>query len=500
MSGLPYNNQGQILVLFGGTGDLTFRKLLPALYNLLKTDRLPEQFKVLIVGRQPFTNETYHQKMKQWIEGNARFKLNELDYQRFTEIVEYVEMNFGIAEDYNILKQRLDLLDGQRELKRIYYFAVAPSSFALIANSLKASGLAGQYPQDMVIIEKPFGDNLESAQQINAVLEATFVSENIYRIDHYLAKEMVQNVLAIRFANVIFEGIWSHSFIDNIQISASETVGVETRGNYYDHSGAIKDMVQNHLLQILSLITMEKPLDDSAKAIHDAQYEVLKQVRFSKETPLAANLVLGQYQVADETEENKSYRHEDKVNPESSTETFVALKLQVDNPRFKGVPIYLRTGKRMHKRSTEIAITFKAAQYQGQAVKNDVLLIKVQPDEGVYFKFNIKKPGQENSIQSVFMDFCQSCIYENRLNTPEAYERLLFAALNSDSSLFTSWDIAQNNWQFIETLNQAIKYQKVPLYFYESFTQGPLQAQQLLQKEGHDWVEEKVLGDEFVPE
>ena len=485
------------MILFGGTGDLTFRKLLPALYNLQKTDRLPTRFRVLIIGRRPYTSESYHEQMRSWIEGNARFRIDEESYQRFCEKVEYFQMDFNVPDGYGPLRERLNTLDPDRSAQRVYYFAVSPASFVVIAQDLAKAGLATQNPQDLIIIEKPFGDDLQTASEINEVLETVFVPSNIYRIDHYLAKEMVQNVLAIRFANVIFEGIWNRDYIDNIQISAAETVGVETRGNYYDHTGAIKDMVQNHLLQILSLVTMEKPLDESARSIHDAQYAVLAKVRFPQGEELGSSLVVGQYTVARESEENRSYRHEEKVDSQSMTETYAALKLEVDTPRFKDVPIYIRTGKRMHKRSTEIAITFKKSFYHGEQAKNDVLLIKVQPDEGVYFRFNIKKPGQEYSLQSVFMDFCQSCIYENRINTPEAYERLLFAAFAEDSSLFTSWDIAKNNWQFIEDLNREMPRQNVQLYFYESFDDGPVQAREMLERDGREWVEEKVLGDDF---
>lgn len=496
MSGLLIRND-PILILFGGTGDLTFRKLLPALYNLEATDRLAGDFKVLVIGRQPFEQDSYHDKMQTWIEKHARLKFNPAVFSRFKDKVIYFKMDFNDSEGYPRLKEKLHELDKDQSKPRLYYLAVAPSSFVIVAEYLRANNLAGQYERDSIIIEKPFGDDLDSATKINEVLESVFLPKNIYRIDHYLAKEMVQNILAIRFANPIFEGIWNNQYIDNIQISAAETVGVELRGNYYDHSGAIKDMVQNHLLQILSIVAMEKPDSLAYEDVQQAQFNLLKSLYLPMDETLSEHIVLGQYHVDQESDKNVSYVHEAKVNAESKTETYVALRLEIDNDRYRGVPIYLRTGKRMHKRSTEIAITFRSHGYFEHPVKEDVLLIKVQPDEGVYFRFNIKKPGQGYTIQPVFMDFCQSCIYENRLNTPEAYERLLYAAFEGDHSLFTSWDIAQNNWQFIETLNQQIDQQNIPLRLYESFSDGPEQARELLAREHRQWVEERVLGDDF---
>lgn len=484
-----------LLILFGGTGDLTFRKLLPALYNLDVTKKLDDAFQVIIIGRQPFTSASYHEKLEQWVKDNARIPFSETDYQSFIKKVEYFKMDFNETEGFPRLKAYLATLDPEQTRDRLYYLAVAPSSFNVIAHHLDEGQLIENKQKNTVIIEKPFGDDLKSAKHINDVFESVFDPERIYRIDHYLAKEMVQNILTIRFANTIFEGIWNNQFIDNIQISATEIVGVEGRGNYYDHSGAIKDMVQNHLLQLLSFVTMERPLSNQAHDIHQAQFDLLKHIHFPFDEGIHERLVLGQYAVEIPTEENKSYRDEQRVRPDSKTETYVAMQLEIDNDRFRGVPIFLRTGKKLHKRTTEIAIEFKAKVYNGELMKKDVLLIKVQPDEGIYFKFNIKKPGQGYEIESAFMDFCQSCIYENRINTPEAYERLLFAAMENDGSLFTSWEIAQNNWAFIEQLVSAIDQQQVQLQPYESYSEGPQATQDMLAKHQTNWVEEKVLGD-----
>lgn len=492
--GVKWMANNPVMILFGGTGDLTFRKLLPALYNLEKTSRLAADFHCLIIGRQPFDQDTYHEKMAQWVKAYARLKFDETLFASFKDKFTYLKMDFNEYEGYDELKRRLDEISVDRE--RLYYYAVAPSSFITITQHLKKAGLVDRLARDGVIIEKPFGDNLQSARDINQVMEQSFQADLIFRIDHYLAKEMIQNILTVRFANSIFAGIWNKDYIDNIQITAAEQVGVEDRGNYYDHSGALKDMVQNHLLQVLSIVTMDEPLDFSAQAIHSAQYEILKHLDFAKGTTLADHLVLGQYHVAQETENNLSYVHENRVQPDSQTETYVAMELRIDQDRFRDVPIYLRTGKRINRRTTEIVIEFKPVKNGGQ-LKNDVLIIRVQPDEGIYFRFNIKKPGQNNDIETVFMDFCQSCIYENRINTPEAYERLLNAAFHRDGSLFTSWDIVENNWAFVEQIDRSIQEYAIPVELYESFSSGPSGAERLLAQTGRHWIEEKVMGDDY---
>ncbi len=329
-----------------------------------------------------------------------------------------------------------------------------------------------------VIIEKPFGNDLESSQKINDTLTKLFDESNIFRIDHYVAKEMVQNISSIRFTNEIFKNIWNHDSIENIQISANEIVGVEGRGSYYDSTGALKDMFQNHILQIVSIVTMAEPDDSSASSIHYQQERILNNLVIDD---YEKDVVFGQYT---SNEDTLGYTQESSVDSNSKTETFVALKLGINLPEWQSTPIYVRTGKRMHERDTRISIVFKSENDKPQ----NVLIIKVQPEEGVYLQFNIKKPGQTYETQTVTMDFCQSCDYVNRINTPEAYERLLNAAMQGDHSLFTSFKQVEASWSFVETIiNKSSKM----IHDYQSYTSGPKASHDLLSKEGHFWIENK---------
>ena len=471
-SGMKIMNN-QIVTIFGGTGDLTYRKLLPAFYNLLKTDQLPEHFHIVIIGRQELSTQDYHDLLKPWLKEHARLKVSDEHLTKLLSYVTYFEMTFTQDEGYKRLKTKFEEIDPQAEI--MYYFAVAPSFFETIAQQLEKFDLI---ENSKIIIEKPFGNDLASANSINKTLTHIFGEDNIYRIDHYIAKEMVQNIFTIRFANAIFSNIWDNELIDNIQISANEMVGVENRGSYYDHVGAIKDMFQNHLLQILSIVTMDEPKTMDAHHIHKQQEAILEAVKIEN---FDTDVVLGQYEA---NEDSLNYVDEDRVNPESKTETFGAIKLAIDTHKWKGVPIYVRTGKRMASRSTHIAIEFKQ---KGDAPRN-VLVINVQPEEGVTFRFNIKTPGQTNDVKSVSMDFCQSCNYENRMNTPEAYERLLKAALASDHTLFASFKQVRLSWALVEEIASATK-DKQP-YLYKAYTNGPSEALALFERDGQEWIEE----------
>lgn len=471
-----------IVSIFGGTGDLSYRKLLPAFYNLMMRDELPDSFHIVIIGRRDYTSESYRESLRPWIEKHSRFKVSKEDLNRFLGYISYFKMTFTEEEGYPRLAQYFETLDPTA--KKLYYFAVAPSFFEVIAENLAKFGLN---KNGKIIIEKPFGNDLESAISINDTLLRYFDDQHIYRIDHYIAKEMVQNIFTIRFHNEIFQKIWNKDSIDTVQISASEEVGVETRGNFYDQTGALKDMFQNHLLQILSIVAMDEPENFDAKAMHKKQEHVLENLFIQD---YQKDIVYGQYLHGQKKSlSSRSYRDEMDVNPESNTETFVALKLGIDCPRWKGVPFYIRTGKRMHKRSTEVVIKFKE-HYQNPA---NILIIKIQPDEGVYFKFNIKKPGPSNEIQSVFMDFCQSCDIQNRLNTPEAYERLLDAAMLEDHTLFASFKQVRLSWKLTEDILKN-RPKKQPA-FYQAFTDGPQAAHDLLKRDGFEWIEEEVLGE-----
>lgn len=467
-----------IVSIFGGTGDLTYRKLLPAFYNLTHRQQLPEDFHIVIIGRRDYTSESYRETLKPWILEHSRCDVDPQILETFLQMVSYFKMTFTESDDYPALKDYFDTLNP--DAKKLYYFAVSPSFFEVIATHLAENNLN---QNAKIIIEKPFGNDLESAIQINNTLTQYFQEDDIYRIDHYIAKEMVQNIFTIRFANEIFKRIWDQQSIANIQITAAETVGVENRGNFYEQTGALKDMFQNHLLQILSIVTMEEPDSFDAYDIHKRQEDVLEKIIIEN---INEDVVFGQYQG---DEDHLSYRQEQDVASDSTTETFVALKLGIDNERFRNVPIYVRTGKRMHKRATEIVVEFK----DHMNTQANVLIIKIQPDEGVYFKFNIKKPGSSNESQAVFMDFCQSCDYENRQNTPEAYERLLEAALVEDHTLFASFKQVQLSWKLAEKILKEKQDRNIQPY--KVFSNGPQAAFDLLEKDGFSWIEESVLGE-----
>lgn len=466
-------SSSQTITIFGGTGDLTYRKLLPAFYNLMNTNLLPNDFQIVVIGRRDYTNSTYRNHVRDWVIKHSRLHKDDAQLDVFLDHIHYFKMTFTDDEGYGRLSEYYQTLNPNTQ--HLYYFAVSPSFFETIANQLAKHDLINN---SKVIIEKPFGNDLASSQKINDTLTKLFKESNIFRIDHYVAKEMIQNISTIRFTNEIFKNIWNNQSIDNIQISANETVGVEGRGSYYDATGALKDMFQNHILQIVSIVTMNEPKDSIAELIHEQQERILNNLFVEN---YEKDVIFGQYS---ENDDSISYRDEESVDSDSTTETFVSLKLGIDLPEWKGTPIYVRTGKRMHERDTRISVVFKA---ENGGLQN-VLIIKVQPEEGVYLQFNIKKPGQTYETQTVTMDFCQSCDYMNRVNTPEAYERLLNAAMRGDHSLFTSFNQVKATWSFVEKI-----IQKSPkrIFTYPAYTAGPKESHDLLESNSHYWVENK---------
>lgn len=475
-----------VFTIFGGTGDLTYRKLLPAFYNLFSLFKMPQDFEILILGRKEYTTESYIEIIKPWLKKFTRTNFRDEVFERMADHLRYLVVNFTEEEDYSLIKDVYEQWGGIQQ--RLYYLAVAPQFFAPIAHSLKKSGILDEKHSHQVMIEKPFGVDIVSAQMLHQQMCQAFDDESIYRIDHYLGKEMIQNIMSVRFNNTLFEGIWNGQQIDNIQISALETVGVENRGAYYDQTGALKDMVQNHLFQILSIVGMEKPVDASAYAIQSEQVKVLDALIPIENGKLNEHLVLGQYTKGTSSDiAVKGYLEEENIDPASTTETFVAMKVFVDTPRLKGVPIYIRTGKRCDKRSTEVAIQFKAPE----GVLPNLLIIKIYPDEGIYLRFNAKKPGTTPEVVPVFMDFCQSCVYENRINTPEAYERLIEAAFKKDKALFTSWAQVLSSWKFIDHLVERIKEEQLTVHPYTAGHCGPSLADEMLKNENRHWIDEE---------
>lgn len=481
-----------LFVIFGGTGDLTHRKLIPAIYNLHYEGRLPEHFAVVAIGRRDKTQEEYIDDLYQAVKNHSRFHLDDALWESLSKRIYYYQMDFTIESTYTDLRAYLEVLEERHQTRgnQIFYLAVAPEYFEPIVKSLKHHLLDDSKDRwQRVVIEKPFGRDLKSAIRLNETIVDAFSEENTYRIDHYLGKEMLQNLLVIRFANILFEPLWNKKYIEQVQLSSSETLGVEKRGPYYEQSGAIRDMVQSHMLQMLSLIAMERPADLTPEAIRDAKVAVLKQLKRLDAEMIKQNVVRGQY---DRSEDGKlpSYRSEERVSPTSNTETFVAMKLEVENERWEGVPFYIRTGKRMPKKSTEVIIQFKEAKtnlYQNlHALQPNLLVIRVQPQEGVFLQFNAKKPGNEDVVVPVQMDFCQNC--QVGINSPEAYERLLYDVMKGDQTLFARWDEVFESWKFIDTILEVWSEEEPNFPNYPSGSYGPKEAEELLERDGRRWL------------
>lgn len=476
------------LVIFGATGDLTHRKIYPALYNLHRENLLPEKFSIVAIGRREKSQEQLHEDILQAVREFSRVNnLEQLAFRDFLNHFSYYQLEFNDSFAYQGLNEYLENLDNkwQTQGNRIYFLAVAPEFFPVISNELHSHGMAtSESGWKRLVVEKPFGQNLASAISLNTDVRKTFPEKNIYRIDHYLGKEMAQNIMVIRFANTLFEPLWNNRYIDHVQISLAETIGIEGRGAYYEKAGALRDMVQNHALQLLTLIAMEPPVSLDTESVRDEKVKVLRSLKIREQ-----DVVRGQYG-RDKEGTLKAYNQEERVSATSQTETFVALKTTIDNFRWAGVPFYLRTGKRLPQKYTEIVISFKSLPgvlYFGQEeLGPNVLVIRLQPDEGIYLQFNAKKPGAQSLIQPVSMDFCQNCL--NGFNSPEAYERLLYDVMRGDSTLFTRWDEVEYSWKFVDQVAKWWEESKVPISIYPSNSWGPQASAELLKQEGRDWV------------
>jgi glucose-6-phosphate 1-dehydrogenase len=475
------------LVVFGATGDLTQRKLYPALYNLWREKLLPDRFGVVSIGRRDKNPEQLRADIIGSIEQFSRTPHpNGEDLEAFLQMFSYYRLDFNDLDGYGPLKAYLgekDKLYGTSG-NRVYFLAVSPEYFALIARQLHVHGMASQKGSwQRVVVEKPFGQNLSTAIQLNNEVRRTFQERNIFRIDHYLGKEMAQNIMVIRFANTLFEPLWNGRYIDHIQISLAETVGVEGRGPYYEQAGALRDMVQNHMLQLLALIAMEPPVALDTESIRDEKVKVLRSLKVAP-----TDVVRGQYG-ADPAGKLKAYRQEDRVARDSRVETFVALKATIDNFRWAGVPFYLRTGKRLMRKYSEIVIQFKklpgVLYFEDRRLDSNILVIRVHPDEGVYLQFNAKQLGTNSLIVPVSMDFCHNCA--DGLNSPEAYERLLFDVMRGDSTLFTRWDEVEYSWRFVDQIaNWWHGDPRIPIY--PSGFWGPSESDLLLARDGRRWL------------
>ncbi len=447
------NEITQNITIFGGTGDLCYRKLMPALYNLFAIGKLAEDARILAIGRRDYDNDAYINIVRDWVKKYSRVNFNDDMFALFIEKITYFKMDFTVSNEYERLSDYFCNLNIKDNL---FYFAVAPQFFGVITEGLISLRCTGN---SKLIIEKPFGETPLHALQLNERLLSHFGEDNIYRIDHYLGKEMIQNILTIRFKNLLFENSWNRNNIDNIRIIASEEVGVETRAKYYDNAGALKDMVQNHLMQLLSFIAMEPPEDDAD--LKQKQSEVYSHLRPPELINIEDSLLLARYD---------GYLCEPDVSPDSTTETFAACKIYVDNERWQDVPFYIITGKKLSTREMNVIVTFK--KLDGQSHPN-VLIFKIQPYEGVTLTFNIKTPGDSHGVTTEEMDFCQNCNLAYRMNTPEAYERLLHSAIIADRRWFSGWDQIYISWQYIEKIKQAYHESNLPMYSYKPGSTGP---------------------------
>jgi len=483
-----------LFTIFGGTGDLAQRKLYPSLFKLYQKGYLQDHFAVIGTARRPWTDEHYHQVVADAL---ASLHADADQVTAFASHFYYQSHDVTDVQHYITLKRLSEKLDAQYELQgnRIFYLAMAPNFFGTIARHLKSEHILTENGFNRVIIEKPFGHDFESAKTLNDELAETFDENQIYRIDHYLGKEMIQNIAAIRFGNNIWESLWNNRYISNVQITLSEKLGVEERAVYYDNSGALRDMVQNHIMQILSLLTMDQPVEFTEDDINIEKVKALRSLRPYQPEEVAKNFVRGQYAP---TESVKGYRQEDKISPASNTDTFVAGKVMIDNYRWSGVPFYIRTGKRLADKFTRIDIVFKRPVINifnhelpdNQAADNglapNVLTINVEPTEGFELRMNAKNVGQGFATTPVQLNFDHDATAA--ANSPEAYERLLHDILNGDATNFTHWQEVAYSWKFIDVIQQYWDDHQPSFPNYKPGTMGPQAAADLLAQDGHRWV------------
>ena len=495
------------MVIFGASGDLTKRKLVPALYALAVDGLLPESFTVIGAARRAMTEEEFRASMREGVQRYARLRLDEEVWGRFVQGLRYAtfsDQDGGLDE----VKRMLEESERERGTSgnRMYYFAIPPSGFAPLAARLQREGLSREGRDRCfrrMIVEKPLGRNLATARELNAALHHAFEEQQIYRIDHYLGKETVQNVMVFRFANGIFEPLWNRQYIDHIQITVAETLGVEGRGSFYEEEGALRDIIQDHVMQLTAVIGMEPPGNFEAETVRDEKVKLLRAIRPIHPDDALFHTVRGQY--AEGTvngEQVPGYREEPGVDPESLRETFVAMKLDIDNWRWAGTPFYLRTGKRLPRRTTEIAIQFRRVPHSPfgghvampgnvpppDAIEPNLLLLRIQPDEGISLRFSAKAPGQRMKIRSVNMDFFYGTSFQRA--SPDAYERLLLDCMLGDATLFAREDEVEEAWRVCTAILdgwRAHPPDRVHCPNYVAGTWGPREADDFMRRDGREW-------------
>jgi glucose-6-phosphate 1-dehydrogenase len=492
-----------LMVIFGATGDLTKRKLIPALCNLAKDGLLPKQFAIVGFAGNDYTTESFRETLGEEVPKYAALPIDPKLWDWFSERTYYVKGDFQDAEAYKRLEQQIAEADKKHNTlgNKFFYLAVAPRFFSPITGKLGEAGLTreenGRWVR--VIFEKPFGHDLDSAKQLNQDLKKVLTERQIYRIDHYLGKETVQNLMVFRFSNNIIEPLWNRNYVDHVQITAAETVGVEYRGGFYETAGALRDMVPNHLFQLLTMTAMEPPISFDADEVRNKQAEVLHAIQLLNPEEVLTNMVRGQYgEGLVENQRVVGYKSEPDVAPDSNTETFVALKLQIDNWRWAGVPFYLRTGKRLRERRTEIVIQFRRTPFvlfRNTTVKNletNRLVLHIQPDEGISLSFGAKVPGSVMKLGLVKMDF-DYCTYFGAEHAT-GYERLLHDCMAGDATLFQRADMVEAGWSVIQPILDvwhALPARGFPNY--EAGCWGPAEAEELLTRDGRSW---RRIGEE----
>jgi glucose-6-phosphate 1-dehydrogenase len=481
--------QDMSFVLFGASGDLAKRKLYPALYNLFLEGRMPPSISVVGLGRKPFTNEDFHALIKEALETFSRTDIEPSNLNEFLDKFRYCIFDATKQESYKDLQDFIESRESELNIpdNRLFYLSVSPKLVELIATNLHKNGVSQTKGWKRLIVEKPFGSDLKSAQELNASLKQVFNEEEIFRIDHYLGKPMVQNLESLIRPNPILKSLWDHQQIANVQITASETVGVGTRASYYDHAGAIRDMVQNHLLQLVMMTALHHPKKLSPKEIEENKKEIMESLRPVGKDEMADHVIRGQYEAGEVNGEGvKAYRDEDGIESSSNNDTFFAARLFIDNEYWKGIPFYIRTGKRMAEKSTHIVIEFKneadeTDNPEEEGIVSNLLEIQINPAESVSLRVNIKDQTNQQ-FEPAFITFSK-----NPSSQPEAYERLLNDAMQGNSTYFAHWNEVELSWKWVQPILEAFQDDALPLHMYAAGSEGPEASHQLLKEDGFHW-------------